>query len=132
MRTDIAAIRDIRLLVDTFYDKVREDVLLANIFDERIRDRWPEHLEKMYRFWQTILLEEHTYFGSPFPPHAQLPVDSNHFDRWVQLFEETVDTLFEGDKANRAKWQGRRMAEIFLSKISYIRNQASVSAPEQF
>jgi len=118
---DIGELADIQLLVDTFYGKIREDDLLKDIFNGIIQDRWPEHLEKMYRFWQTVLLEEHTYFGSPFPPHLRMPVSEEHFNRWVMLFSETVDALFEGDKAERAKWQGSRMAEMFLSKITYFR-----------
>lgn len=118
---DIQELPDIQLLVDTFYGKVRQDDLLKDIFNGIIQDRWPEHLEKMYRFWQTVLLEEHTYYGSPFPPHLRMPVNEVHFDRWVMLFGETVDQLFEGEKADRAKWQGSRMAEMFLSKINYFR-----------
>ena len=119
MKTDISNMTHIKLLVDTFYDKIREDELLKDIFNTKIQDRWPEHLEKMYSFWQTVLLEEHTYYGSPFIPHAQLPVDVTHFERWLNLFFKTVDDLFEGEKAERAKWQGQRMAEIFHSKIAY-------------
>lgn len=124
-KNDIANIDDIKILVNSFYGKVREDDTLADIFNTVIQDRWPQHLEKMYRFWQTVLLEEHTYYGSPFSPHAKLPVDAKHFERWLKLFNETVDTLFEGDKATRAKWQGERMAEMFLSKIEYYRNNSS-------
>ena len=83
---DITQLEDVKELVDRFYGKVREDTLLGPIFDTRIGDRWPEHLEKMYKFWQTVLLNEHTYYGSPFAPHAQLPVDKAHFDRWLTLF----------------------------------------------
>ena len=63
---DISTIEDIKLLVDTFYQKVRENEMLSPIFNSIIQDRWPQHLEKMYTFWQTVLLQEHTYFGSPF------------------------------------------------------------------
>ncbi|MCE7925817.1 MAG: group III truncated hemoglobin [Haliscomenobacteraceae bacterium CHB4] len=125
MKHDIAHIDDIKLLVDSFYTAVREDALLKDIFNGVIRDRWPEHLDKMYRFWQTVLLEEHTYYGSPFVPHAKLPVAAAHFDRWLQLFRETVDRFFTGEKAERAKWQGERMAEMFLSKIEYFRNNSA-------
>ena len=116
---DIANMQDIHLLVNTFYGKVREDQMLKDIFNDRIQDRWPEHLEKMYRFWQTVLLEEHTYHGSPFPPHAKLAIGIEHFERWVKLFHDTVDEIFSGDKATRAKWQGERMAEMFHHKIAY-------------
>ena len=125
LKNDIAALDDIKLLVNNFYGEVRKDDLLADIFNNIIQDRWPQHLEKMYRFWQTVLLEQHTYYGSPFLPHARLPVDTVHFERWLKLFNQTVDDLFEGEKATRAKWQGERMAELFLSKINYYRNNSS-------
>ena len=120
---DILTLRDVMGLVDTFYDKVRADELLSPIFNERIGDRWPQHLEKMYSFWQTVLLDERTYYGAPFPPHAQLPVDHTHFQQWMTLFITTIDELFEGEKAKEAKWRAARMAELFESKIEHYRKQ---------
>jgi hemoglobin len=122
MRYDINTLEDIKFLVDSFYGRVREDAMLKDIFNDKIQDRWPEHLEKMYRFWQTVLLEEHTYHGSPFVPHAKLPVDAHHFEQWIKLFNETVDQLFAGERATRAKWQGERMADMFQYKIAYYRD----------
>lgn len=119
---DILTLNDVKQLVDTFYGKVRDHEMLAPIFNERIQDRWPEHLEKMYRFWQTVLLEEHTYYGAPFPPHAKLPVAHIHFEKWVELFNKTVDELFVGEKANEAKWRGQKMAQMFEIKIDHYRN----------
>jgi hemoglobin len=119
---EIITLEDIKKLVDTFYEKVREDELIGRIFNERIQNRWPQHLEKMYTFWQTVLLGEHTYFGSPFPPHANLPISHKHFERWMQLFNQTLDELFTGEKAEEAKWRAAKMAEIFESKIEYYKN----------
>ena len=116
---DILTKEDIKRLVDTFYSKVRQDELLAPIFSKQIQDRWPEHLGKMYTFWQTVLLGDRTYFGSPFPPHAHLPIDHSHFARWIELFTSTVDTLFEGEKANEAKLRAGKMSEMFQIKIEY-------------
>lgn len=121
-QAEILSLEDIKLLVDTFYDRIREDELLGPIFNERIQDRWPIHLEKMYKFWQTVLLQEHTYFGSPFPPHAQLPVGHEHFAAWLALFNKTVDDLFAGEKASEAKWRAQKMAELFEAKIDYMKN----------
>ncbi len=117
MKHEILNIADVKQLVDTFYEKVREDELLNPIFNNVIQEHWPEHLEKMYRFWQTILLEEHTYFGSPFVPHAKLPVKKEHFDRWLQLFYDNIDNQFKGEKAEEAKWRAKKMAEMFQMKI---------------
>lgn len=117
---DIKDLDDIKLFVDEFYAKIRKDDLLADIFNEVIKDKWADHLDKMYRFWETVLTDERTYYGRPFPPHAPLPVDERHFARWVRLFYETIDSNFVGDKAEKAKWQGGRMAQMFLSKINQI------------
>lgn len=113
---------DIILLVDTFYSAVQQDELLAPIFNSVIKDQWPLHLKKMYSFWETVLLNDHTYLGSPFPPHARLPVTAEHFQRWLKLFKATMDNFFEGEKADEALWRAERMAELFLAKIEYFRN----------
>jgi hemoglobin len=118
-KKDITDIADIQLLVNSFYERVREDELIGHVFNTVIEDRWPEHLEKMYRFWQTVLLGVHTYNGSPFGPHAQLPVGQIHFERWMLIFTLTVDELFEGEKAEEAKWRAAKMAEMFRFKIEF-------------
>jgi len=122
---DISNIEEIKLLVNTFYEKVQNDDLIGPVFNEKMIGRWPEHLEKMYRFWQTLLLEEHTYSGSPFPPHKHLPVNQSHFDRWMKIFTETIDSLFTGKLAEEAKVRAANMAYMFNYKIEYFRNQAN-------
>jgi|SRR5690606_37565138 len=82
----------IERLVHTFYAKVREDDLLAPIFDERIAD-WDAHLERMCVFWSSVALMSGVYHGSPMQKHAPLPVDAMHFDRWLSLFEETASEV---------------------------------------
>lgn len=119
MLQDIASLDDIKQLVDRFYDQVRTDTLLGPVFEARIQNRWPQHLEKMYTFWQTVLLGERTYDGSPFPPHAQLPIDHQHFAQWMQLFTASIDEIFAGDKTEEAKWRAGRMAEMFEMKMAH-------------
>ncbi|MCB9262832.1 MAG: group III truncated hemoglobin [Flavobacteriales bacterium] len=108
-------------MVNSFYNRIRQDDLLGNIFNAVIKDNWPIHLEKMYRFWQTVLLSEHTYNGSPFAPHAKMPIEKEHFERWKMLFFKTVDQYFFGKKAEEAKWRAEKMAEMFLLKIEYFK-----------
>ena len=124
-RKDITTLADIQLLVDTFYGKIKVDFLLGDIFNGIIKNRWPEHLEQMHRFWQTVLLDDYTYYGSPFPPHARLPLEQEHFDKWLKLWHETIDEHFIGEKADEAKWRANKMAVMFLTKIDYYRNNSA-------
>jgi len=120
-KPDIKTLDDIKKLVDTFYGRVQEDGLIGPIFNEKLAGKWPEHLAKMYAFWQTILLDEHTYHGRPFPPHAELPIHQEHFERWLALFGDTVDRLFEGETASEAKARGQKMAALFQVKLEHVR-----------
>lgn len=124
MKTEISTLEDIKILVDDFYGKVREDETLGYIFDDVIKDNWTEHLEKMYSFWQTVLLQEFTYKGAPFPKHLKLPVEQHHFNRWIKLFHETIDTHFEGEKAEELKIRSLKMADMFMMKINFHRENS--------
>lgn len=122
---DIKHRDDVVILVDQFYAKVKSDQLIGPIFNQKIGGHWPEHLAKMYTFWQTVLLGDHTYLGRPFPPHAQLPIEKKHFERWMSLFQQTVDAHFCGPKADEAKWRAGKMAEMFQYKIDRLRKQGT-------
>jgi hemoglobin len=121
-QTDILNIDDVKLLVNDFYGKIRDNELLSPIFNGVIKDNWPAHLEKMYGFWQTLLLDVQAYSGSPFLKHAKLPIEKEHFDTWIGLFNETVDEHFTGEKASEAKWRAARMSEMFQYKLDYYKN----------
>jgi len=120
---DIETIDDIKLLVDTFYECVQADDLIGPIFNKVVENRWPQHLEKMYRFWQSILLHEPTYSGRPFPPHLKLDINHLHFDRWIRLFELTVNGLFQGSNATTAIERAKLMGALFQAKHSYLRSE---------
>ncbi|MFT3884047.1 MAG: group III truncated hemoglobin [Flavobacteriales bacterium] len=126
-KPDISTPEHIRLLVDSFYGKVRVDPLLGGVFNSVIQDRWPQHLAKMYTFWGTILIGEQSYFGAPFRPHKELPVEQLHFDRWLLLFHATVKEHFHGPVADLAKSNAERMAAMFLERIAFHREH-----PERF
>ena len=79
----------IAALVDAFYDKVRADPLLGPVFASRITD-WAPHLEQMRLFWSSVALMSGVYHGRPMPKHLPLPIDATHFDRWLELFEQTA------------------------------------------
>jgi hemoglobin len=117
---DIRNIDDIIFLVDSFYKKVNEDKLLSPVFNEFAKVNWDEHLPIMYSFWSAVLFETNTYKGQPFTSHIELPIFTEHFQKWLQLFNETVDEHFKGPKAEEAKEKAESIAIIFQSKLGLI------------
>jgi hemoglobin len=66
MKTDIRNKQDIETFVNNFYDKVRENELLAPVFNSKIpSENWPAHLQRMYAFWNAILFAEKGFDGNP-------------------------------------------------------------------
>ena len=100
----------IERVVDAFYAKVRTDELLAPVFNARIRD-WGPHLSRMYAFWSSVILMTGRYHGSPMAKHMPLPVDADHFDRWLALFEQTAREICPPEAAAHFVERARRIAE---------------------
>jgi hemoglobin len=114
---DITTEDDIKILVDSFYDKVNADALLSPIFNDVAQVDWQQHLPLLYQFWSTLLFRTNTYQGRPWPKHALLPVGVGHFDRWVSLFKATVDEYFSGPKATEAKNLAASIADTFQNRL---------------
>jgi hemoglobin len=100
----------IEVLVRRFYEKVRADALLGLIFETHIRD-WESHLKRMCDFWSSVALMTGRYHGTPMPKHLPLPVDAEHFDRWLALFEETAQEVCPPKAADHFIERARRIAE---------------------
>ena len=117
---DIATEADVAVLVSAFYTKVRQDELLFPIFDPIIKNDWDTHLQRMTDFWSTLLLYTHKFSDDPLTKHLPMPLEKIHFDRWLQLFNETVNELFEGPIAHNAPKRAESIARIMktVKKIS--------------
>jgi hemoglobin len=118
IRHDILTREDVKLMVDSFYDKVKADEVLAPLFHHV---NWQQHLPVMYNFWSSVLFGDMTYSGNPLGKHLHLKVEKYHFIRWVKLFTETVDENFEGFNASEAKSRARLVAELFQYKMGLLK-----------
>lgn len=113
-RLDITDSRDVACLVNLFYDRVRDDDILGPIFDDIVHVDWATHLPRMYDFWESVLFARATFKGAPLLVHRALdrhtPLTTAVFDRWIALFQSTVDDLFSGPMAEHAKNSAARIA----------------------
>lgn len=100
----------IERLVRGFYQRVQADPLLGPVFAARIED-WEPHLQRMMAFWSSVALLSGRYRGQPMEKHLPLPVDAQHFDRWLALFEETASALCPPAAARHFVERARRIAE---------------------
>ena len=125
---DITTQSDIVRLVDAFYERVRDDDVLAPIFNDVAEVDWGAHLPKMYAFWASILFGTAGFKGNPMAVHRALAqrVGLTHveFDRWLMLFRRTVDALFAGPRAEDAKDRAARIAITMQHHISTDRGRA--------
>jgi hemoglobin len=117
MKRDIETLKDIQHLVDAFYEKVKHDQFIGPVFNSRLEGKWELHHRKLYRFWHTVLLRRPDYFGNPVPLHFNMALTREHFENWLRIWSETIDGLFEGNIAERAKFRGKTMADAFYGKI---------------
>jgi len=116
MKKDIEDFKDIQLLVDTFYSKVRKNPVIGGIFESSIED-WPTHLEILYSFWESLLFDKNTYTGNPLAVHMAMPLEEQHFEVWLGLWRETHEELFVGPRSQEAIQRAELIAQIFQRKI---------------
>jgi len=106
--------QDVELLVDTFYSILLKDEQLAPFFKDL---NFVEHLPKIVHFWSFVLLDETGYTTNVTDKHVGMKLTKVLFDRWVALFHQTVDQLFEGEKAQLAKERATIIGWTMASKL---------------
>lgn len=120
-RSDIADREDIERLVRDFYRSAAMDDLLGPVF-EAAHVQWNAHVATLVDFWAWQLLGEPGYEGQPLrahqPVHTRTPLAHAHYERWVDLFCDTIDASFEGPLAEVAKTRGRKMAAAIERLLS--------------
>ncbi|HLV15292.1 MAG TPA: group III truncated hemoglobin [Xanthomarina sp.] len=126
IKEDIATREDVYLLVSAFYSKIRKDPFLGPFFNRVIKD-WEEHIVKLTTFWETSLFTtrrlENKYYGNPLAVHVGVDQDNNqsitpeHFGKWLSLWIETIDEMYDGDYAMKAKQKARKMSTFLFLKI---------------
>jgi hemoglobin len=112
----------ISLLIRTFYGRARADDLIGPIFAAAVED-WDAHIATITDFWSSVMLRTSRYSGRPMRPHLILPLEGEHFDRWLALFEETARELCAEDVANAFIIRARRIADSFEMAIGTQRGE---------
>lgn len=99
-----------------------EDEQIGWIFTEVAELDLEAHIPVISSFWATVLLDTKTYGGGAFGVHAGLHqkaggLRQEHFERWLVLWCQTVDELFDGPLAAAAKVHALRVANAFYGRL---------------
>lgn len=117
---DITGRKDIETLMEAFYKEAIPDAVIGHYFTEVIQMDLEKHLPVIADFWETVLFGVAKYKSNAIAVHQHLHQQSaftdEHFERWVQLFQTTVDRLFSGEKAELAKQRALSIATVMKIK----------------
>ena len=122
MKNDIRTREDIYLLITQFYNLLLEDESMSHFFDEIVQsDKLEHHLEIITDFWEDILLNTVKYGRNAMKPHLDMnnkkPFSKEHFDKWLQYFNTTINSNFKGNKAELAKTRALSIATVMKIKM---------------
>lgn len=116
---DIENREDIAQLLRRFYSAATKDALIGHHFTDLDLE---SHIPVFTDFWDKVLFGNRVYFANPLAVHLRLteknPITLEHFRRWVELFSEAVDDLFEGDTAETAKERARTIAQSLHTRLA--------------
>ncbi|MBV9988813.1 MAG: group III truncated hemoglobin [Chitinophagaceae bacterium] len=117
---DIESRADIETLLQQFYGKALTDPVIGYFFTEVVPLNITTHIPVIADFWETILFGKAAYKGDAMKVHRQIHQLSafrdEHFKRWVELFQGTVNELFAGPKAELAKQRAESIATLMRIK----------------
>lgn len=121
-QTDICTRADVEALLRSFYGRVLVDDILAGPFEEIRAKGLESHLPVMCDFWETVLFQAGLYNGSALEVHRTVhaghPLAGAHFLRWLEVWTRTVDQMYRGPRAERAKIQATRIARAMHRRLT--------------
>lgn len=109
----------LRVLVDTFYARVREDRMLGPVFNDAVHD-WPAHLHKLTQFWSRVMLGTQAYTGNPMVAHShhRERITPAHFAQWLALWKQITEQVLAPPLACSLQERAERMAEGLQAGLS--------------
>src|SRR4029078_11348575 len=124
MKKDISNRECLLKFLTLFYNKLLADSSISYLFTDVAKIDLPHHLDILVDFWDSILFQSDTYRKNAMQQHMILhqksPLQKHHFETWLKYFNESVDELFEGEKAFLAKERAWSIATVMRIKISQL------------
>lgn len=121
-KRDIETRADLEHMLAGFYAKAFKDEMIGRFFLEVVPLDLETHLPVITDFWEAIVFGHHSYRKNVMAIHQHIhhlsPIQKEHLDRWVQLFHQTVDEFFRGEKADLMKHRAASIAALMNIKLN--------------
>lgn len=121
IKKDIETREDIDRFIRAFYEKVKTDETIGIIFTDIFPLDWEHHIPLIVDFWETILLDHPVYKNNAMQVHYDInnkyPLQKEHFDAWLNLFNKTLDEYYSGERVKLAKKRAEGIAQLMMFKM---------------
>jgi hemoglobin len=123
---DITNREDIELLVRKFYGRMMDDPIIGFFFTYYAKINLESHLPVISDFWETVLFQKPVYEGGAQAMNLHIDLNNKvkfrnqHFTRWLYLFHRSVDELFDGPNAVKAKERSASIAELMKKRMGVL------------
>jgi hemoglobin len=119
---DIQTRTDLETVLTAFYKQVFADAVIGPFFTEVVPIKLETHLPVITDFWEAVVLGTHSYRKNVMELHRHIhekaAIEKKHFDRWLQLFTQTIDAHFEGPNATLMKQRAVSIATLMQLKFN--------------
>jgi hemoglobin len=112
-------------LVTRFYRQIAQDDRFHQYFDVLARIDWDAHTRDLTEFWMGVLLTERDRDpGAVLDAHRWLheasAFDAELFDRWLEIFDTTLDEGWSGPATERARRRAHGYAWAMAKRLADI------------
>lgn len=120
---DIKTREDILLILKEFYQKLLADNSINYFFTKvtNVEEHLEEHLEILATFWEQSLFLKGGYYNNMFQIHQKVHEKSTftkeHYQTWLNHWNQTIDANFQGNYAEQMKTQALSMATVMQIKL---------------
>ena len=122
MKKDIQNRQDIDALMRHFYVKLLDDETMSPIFVKVVEKGLDHHFATLVDFWDNILFFTGAYKKNAMAKHLEInawyTLEKKHFEGWLSHFNDSVDELHAGEKAEMAKNRAKQIAILMEMKCA--------------
>jgi hemoglobin len=118
---DVEHREDIIKFLEAFYAKAFNDETIGYFFTEVVPLELETHIPVIADFWEAIVFNTQGYRKNVMEVHQHInqlsSIKKEQLDKWVKIFAETVDEMFEGSNAELMKQRANSVAMLMNIKL---------------